>query len=180
MKHKLFENWILSDIPLEKQQQSQLKAHLENCESCRLLFRNWTTSKKLIEQSIHQKPAPGFTSRWKETIIIKEQVAKIRRFRLSLLGLLLMAFLTSFIYLIVSGSFMELFANGFTMISELAVGLTYGLSNIGYWLGRLPIAVPITAGFIFFGLINAFLMAGIFFLWNLKQRKFQTNEIHLD
>jgi hypothetical protein len=180
MKHKLFENWILSDIPLEKQQQSQLNEHLVNCENCRRLYRNWTASKKLIQQSIDQKPAPGFVTRWQTTIIIKEQIAKIRRFRLSLLGLLFTAFLTSVIYIVVSGSFLELFANGFTMISELTVSLTNGLSNFGYWLGRLPIAVPLTAGFIFFGLINAFLMAGIFFLWNLKQRKLQTDEIHLD
>jgi len=180
MKHKLYEKWILSEIPLGKQQQSQLNAHLEICENCRVLHRNWIASKKLIMQSINQKPAPGFTGRWQETIIIKEQVAKIRRFRLSLFGLLLLAFFSSIIYLLVSGSFMQQFANGFTMISEVAVSLTNGLSDLGYWLNHLPIAVPITAGFIFFGLINSFLMVGIFFLWNLKQRKFQTNEILLD
>jgi hypothetical protein len=180
MKHKLYENWILNEVPLEKQQLSQLNAHLESCESCRVLSKNWTASKKLIIQSIDQKPAPGFSNRWQEMIIIKEQVEKIRRFRLSMFGLLLLGFFTSIFYLIASGSFMELFANGFTMISKFAVNLTNGLSSLGYWLGRIPLAVPITAGFLFFGLINAFLMVGIFFLWNLKQRKFQTNEIHPD
>ena len=93
MKHKLYENWILNDDPIEKQQQSQLNAHLESCKSCRILLKNWTASKKLILQSIDQKPAPGFSNRWQELIIIKEQTAKVRRYRLSLFGLLLLAFL---------------------------------------------------------------------------------------
>ena len=180
MKHKQYESWILDEAPLTDQQQVKLNGHLALCEKCCILNSSWTASRKLIMQSIYQKPAPGFADRWQEMIIIKEQVAKIRRFRLSLFGLMLLAFFSSVIYLLASGSFMQLFANGFTMISELAISLTNGLSSLGYWLSRLPIAVPITAGFIFFGLINAFVMVGIFFLWNLKQRNFQTNEISLD
>ena len=74
-------------------------------------------------------------------------------------------------------SFIQVFANGFSMISELIIGITTSLSNLGYWLSRLPIAVPITVGFLLFGLFNAFLLAGIFFLWNLKQRNLLTDGI---
>ncbi|MDO9545750.1 MAG: hypothetical protein Q7J07_03245 [Pelolinea sp.] len=180
MKHKQYESWILDEAPLSEQQQLELNEHLEICTNCRVLNSSWTASKKLILQSTYQITAPGFASRWQKTVIKNERLEKIRRYRLNLFGLILLAFFSSVIYLLVSGSFMQMFANGFTTISKMAINFTIGLSSLGYWLSRLPIAVPITAGFIFFGLINAFVMVGIFFLWNLKQRKLQTNEIHLD
>ena len=177
MKHKQYENWILDDAPLSDAQQHELDTHLEVCKSCQLLLRGWVASKQLITQSTMQNPAQGFTDRWQKTRIRKCQIEKVRRHRLTLFGLVLLAFVSSIIYILVSGSFMQMFANGFTMILETVMGITNGLSTIGYWLSRLPIAVPITAGFIYFGLLNSFVIVGIIFLWNLKQRKLQTNEI---
>lgn len=58
--------------------------------------------------------------------------------------------------------------------------MTDGLSNIGSWFYQVPIAVPLTIGFVFFGLLNAFIMVGLFTLWDIKQRKLQTNEIQAD
>ncbi len=180
MKHKQYESWILDEVPLTDAQQQELDAHLDVCESCRVLRRSWIASKQLITQSAMQVPALGFTDRWQITVRKKRQIEKVRRYRLTLFGLILLAFASSVIYILVSRSFMQMFANGFTMISEMVVGLTNGLSTIGYWLNHLPIAVPITAGFIFFGLINSFVIAGIFFLWNLKQRKLLSDEISVD
>ncbi len=180
MKHKQYESWVLDEAPLTTAQQQKLDAHLEVCESCRVLYRSWIASKQLITQSIMQVPALGFTDRWQTTVHKKYQIEKVRRYRLTLFGLLLLAFASSVVYLLVSGSFIQMFTNGFTMILEMVMGLTNSLSTIGYWLSRLPIAVPITAGFIFFGLINSFVMVGIFFLWNLKKRKLLAYEISMD
>jgi len=180
MKHKQYESWILDEGPLTDTQQQKLDIHLEVCENCRTLRRSWIASKQLITQSAMQVPTLGFTDRWQTTYIRKCQIEKVRRYRLTSFGLMLLAFASSVIYMLVSGSFMRMFANGLTVISEIVMGLTNGLSTIGYWVSRLPIAVPITAGFIFFGLINSFVMVGIFFLWNLKQRKLLTNEISVD
>ena len=180
MKHKQYESWILDEAPLTDALQQELDAHLKVCENCRLLRRSWIASKQLITQSAAQVPAPGFIERWQITILKKYQIEKVRRYRLTIFELILLAFVSSVIYLLVSGSFMQMFANGFTTISEIVMGTTNGLSTISYWLSRLPIAVPVTAGFIFFGMINAFTMAGIFFLWNLKQRKLLADEISVE
>jgi len=177
MKHKQYENWILDDAPLSDAQQHELDTHLEVCKNCQLLLRGWVASKQLITQSTMQTPTLGFTDRWQKTRIRKCQIEKLRRHRLTLFGLVLLTFVSSIIYILVSGSFMQMFANVFTMVLEIVVGITNGLSTIGYWLSRLPIAVPITAGFIYFGLLSSFVIVGIFFLWNLNQRKLQTNEI---
>jgi hypothetical protein len=180
MKHKQYENWILDEAPLTDAQQYKLDAHLKVCESCRVLHRSWIASKQLILQSTTQVPAAGFTNRWQITILKKCRIEKVRRYRLTLFGLILLASASSVIYMLVSGSFMQMFANWFTMISEIVMGVTNGLSTISYWLSRLPIAVPVTAGFIFFGMINAFVMVGIFFLWNLMQRKLLADEISVE
>ena len=180
MKHKQYESWILDEAPLTDASQQELDAHLKVCESCCALHRSWIASKQLITQSAMQVPAPGFTDRWQITILKKCRIEKVRRYRLTLFGLILLAFASSVIFMLVSGSFMQMFSNGFTMISEIVMSVTNGLSTINYWLSRLPIAVPVTAGFFFFGMINAFVMVGIFFLWNLKQRKLLTNEISVE
>ena len=180
MKHKQYENWIMNDAPLSGAQQHELDTHLEVCVSCQLLLRSWAASKQLITQSTMQIPAKGFTDRWQKTRARKCQIEKIRRHRLTLFGLMLLAFASSIIYLLVSGSFMQMFANGFTVILDIVMGLTNGFSTFGHWLSRLPIAVPITAGFIYFGMLNSFVMVGLFLLWNLNQRKLLTNEISED
>ena len=180
MKHKQYESWILDEAPLTDSEQQELGTHLKICDHCRKLQNNWIASKQLIGQSVMQTPQPGFADRWQATLLRKIRVKKIRRYRLTIFGIVMLTFVSSVTYMLISGSFMQIFVNGFTMISELILRLTNNLSTFGYWISRLPIAVPITAGFLFFGLINAFLMVGLFFLWNLKQRKMQTNEITLE
>ena len=177
MKHKQFEQWILEERQLNSDQQNELSKHLDNCSSCRLLHKGWSASKKLISQSAIHAPAPGFISRWKNTVEQKQQFENIRNYRLTLFGLILLALLVSVGYVWMTGSAAPLFANSITLFSDLIIGISHGLSTIGYWINRMPIAVPITAGFLFFGLVNAFALACIFLIWNLSNRRLQTNEI---
>ena len=173
MKHKQYERWILGDEePLSYKQQQELDAHLKVCKSCRSLRESWNANKQLITQSTAKIPAPGFTNRWQATLARKYQIEKIRNYRLTVFGLVLLAFTSSSIYIYASGSFFRMLANGFTMVSEMVIGLTNGLSAIGYWLNNLPIAVSVVAGYILIGMINSFTIVGMFFLWNLKQKEF--------
>jgi len=82
--------------------------------------------------------------------------------------------------MVASGSFLHMLADIFTSTTSLLFSLTKGLSSVSYWITRLPVVVPLTIGFIFFGLINAFILVGLFTVWNIKQRKLQTNEIETD
>ena len=176
MKHKQFENWIVGEASLTYEQQGQLDKHLNDCSSCRRLQIGWKASKQLIHQSAAHTPSPGFAARWEQTLIRKKQLENIRNFRLTLLGLILLALATSIGYVWVTGSAAPLFANSITLFSDLVMGISYGLSTIGYWVNNLPIAVPITAGFFFLGLVNAFALACIFLIWNLNNRKLLVNE----
>ncbi len=180
MKHKQYKQWILDETPLNSQQKKELNNHMRSCHSCRALHAGWSASKKMITRATLHSPAPGFSSRWQQTVIKKKQIEKVRRYRLSMLALVLLAFAGTVAYLVLSGSVMQYFANGLAMISDLIIKTTSGLSSIGYWLRGVPIAVPITIGFVFFGFLSSFFLVGIFFLWNMKQRKLQTNEIHIN
>lgn len=177
MKHKLYERWILDEMSLTRAQQQKLASHLHTCKSCLALQTGWTASKKLISLTATHQPATGFSDRWQQTIIKKSQIEKVRRYRLTIFGLVLLAFASTLTYTIASGSLMQTFANGIAVFSNVFMKITNGLSSIGYWLNHLPIVVPLTAGFAFFGLLTAFMMSGIFFLWNIRKRKLQPNEI---
>jgi predicted anti-sigma-YlaC factor YlaD len=180
MNHKQFEKWILDEPQLNASQEKELKQHLAVCTECRRLQTGWQASKQLLSQTNARTPAPGFDQRWGEYVVKKRQIEKVRRYRLTLFSLLMIAFATSLTYMVASGSFMFMLADIFNAISNMIIGITRGLSSLGSWLYQMPVAVPISIGFIFFGLMNAFIMVGVFILWDLKQRKLQTNEIQAD
>lgn len=180
MKHKQYERWIFNEAFLTPIQQRKLDEHIKDCDHCRLLYINWIASKQLILHSIEHTPAPGFVERWQKKIILKRRNEKVRRHRLTIFGFLVLAFISSLIYMLVSRSFMHIFANGFNAVSEIFIWITNGLSVINIWFSRLPIAVPFAVGFLFFGMISALTLTLIFFLWNIKQRKLLQDEISMD
>jgi anti-sigma factor RsiW len=64
MNHRLFEDWLLSDEPLEPEQRAELQEHLETCESCTRLAAVWQDTEALLSSTPMQAPQPGFTQRW--------------------------------------------------------------------------------------------------------------------
>ena len=180
MNHKQFESWILDEPKLSDSQIMDLQKHLAACPKCGQLDTGWQASKKLIKQAALKTPEAGFSVRWQAFAEKKCQMKVVRRQRIGIFLALLAVFLTSLTYMIASGSFLHMLADIFTSTTSLLFNLTKGLSSLGYWITRLPIVVPLTIGFIFFGLINAFILIGLFTMWNIKQRKLQTDEIKTD
>lgn len=180
MNHKQFENWILDEPELSQSQKKELKKHLTECSVCNQLETGWQASKVLLKQAAPKAPQPGFKNRWLALAEKKSQMAKVRRYRLTLFTLLVAAFAASLTFMIGSGYFMHTLADIFNSVSTIIIAMTNGLSTLGSWLYRVPIAIPLTIGFVFFGLLNAFIMVSVFTLWNLRQRKLQTNEIQAD
>ncbi len=180
MNHKPFENWILDESQLSADQKKEMARHLSACPHCRRLDSGWQASKRLMRHAVEKTPAPGFTQRWHVYAQRKRDMIKVRRYRLGMASLLFLAFIASLTYMIASGSIMQMLADVFNGITNIVIGITSGLSALGYWLYRLPIAVPLTLGFIFLGLINAFVFVALFAAWNLKQRKLQTDEVRVE
>jgi uncharacterized membrane protein len=180
MKHLPYENWILDEPKLKLEEISILTHHLAVCNQCRHLKNGWEASKALLTKANLAAPAPGFSARWQNTVIQKCKTEKVRQYRITLFGILMLTFLASMIYMVASGSFMQVLANFLNSIIQSIIAVTHSLSNLGLWINSMPTAVPLAAGFFFFGLINAFLMAAVFFFWNLKNRKTPVHETALD
>ncbi len=74
MDHQPFEQWILDQKTLTRQQETLLNEHLLVCEACSALSLSW----QAVEQALHtapiQSPAPGFVSRWQDNLITKKAV----------------------------------------------------------------------------------------------------------
>lgn len=171
MKHSQFKHWILDESDLKPEERNMLKEHLSGCRDCRQLKTGWEVSQKALAKPVLAAPAPGFADRWQSTLTRKIRIEKVRRHRLAVSGLVLLGFFVSLVYMIASGSFLNVLADSFNSLTHLLIAITNGLSTIGVWLGRLPVAVPIAAGFILFGLMTAFLMTMAFTLWNINNRK---------
>lgn len=180
MKHLPYENWILDEPELTGEDVKSLSQHLAVCKQCTQLKIGWEASKALLIQSKFIAPAPGFSTRWQNAILKKCQTEKVRRYRITMFGLITLAFAASLTYVVASGSLMQILANFINSIIQTVFNITNSLSALGLWITKLPTAVPLAAGFILFGLVNAFLMAAVLLFWNLKNRKTHLHEISLD
>lgn len=171
MKHSQYKDWILDKSTLNPEERKMLSAHLEGCRDCRQLKASWEASRKMLLNPVMASPAPGFTDRWQATLARKNRIEEIRRYRLTVAGLILSGFLASLGYMAASGLFLQVLADSFNSFTRLVIAVANGLSTLGLWFGRLPLAVPIAASFILFGLITAFLLTTAFALWNIRSRK---------
>jgi len=180
MKHLPYENWILDEPKLKPEEITSLSHHLEVCDQCRQLKRGWEASKALLTNATLATPAPGFSARWQNKVIQKCKTEKVRTYRITMFGLLVVTFLASVTYMVASGSFMQVLANFINSIIQSIIVVTHSLSVLGIMINKMPVAVPLAAGFLLFGLINAFLIATVFFFWNLKNRKTPIHETSLD
>lgn len=180
MNHLPYEGWILDEPELTNKEKESFANHLLTCKHCRQLKVGWEISKNCLNHPNTVLPASGFTNRWQKTLVRRINTEKVRRYRLSMFGVLMLIFTTSLIYTIASGSFLQILANFFSAIIRSIIAITNGLSSFGLWINKIPRTIPIAAGFIFLGLSTALMLAVVFLLWNLKNRKKSVYEITMD
>ncbi len=87
MSHQPYESWLLSDEPLDKENQQALQAHLETCESCRALSNALHEVDVTFAQSPPPTPKPGFTKRWQTRLAFSRQEHQQRKMWLLTIGL---------------------------------------------------------------------------------------------
>lgn len=64
MKHRLFEEWLLSEEALSEAQQEALHEHLATCASCQALETAWHRIEAGFRKVKTTEPRPGFVKRW--------------------------------------------------------------------------------------------------------------------
>jgi hypothetical protein len=77
MNHQPFEEWMLSDEPLDAEQDAALTQHLVSCPDCPPLARAWQAVRQEIATEPPEAPAPGFSMRWQARL--KERRAEQQR-----------------------------------------------------------------------------------------------------
>lgn len=93
MKHRPFEDWLLDDQPLDPTQKRELDAHMRTCNACCAIAE----SNLALRSARVIAPAPGFTARWQERLVLARRAQRRRTLLgtlfFSLGGLLLLALL---------------------------------------------------------------------------------------
>jgi hypothetical protein len=108
MNHRPFEDWLLDDQLLDPAQKRDLDAHLRECESCSAIAE----SNLALRSARLVAPAPGFTARFQERLVLARRAQRRRTLLgtlfFSLGGMLLLALLSGPTLVFMIGSPAEL------------------------------------------------------------------------
>jgi len=104
MNHRPFEEWLLDDQPLDPAQKRDLDAHLRECDACKGIAE----LNLALRSARVVAPAPGFTTRFQERLVLARRVQRRRTLLgtlfFSLGGLALLALLAGPILVSLIGS----------------------------------------------------------------------------
>lgn len=104
MNHRPFENWLLDDQPLTREQKRDLLAHLRTCPACTALAETGLA----LRSARPVAPVSGFAARWQARLALARKTQR-RRARLGVVilvvvGLVLLAWLIGPAAIAVAGS----------------------------------------------------------------------------
>jgi predicted anti-sigma-YlaC factor YlaD len=173
MNHQPFEQWLLSDEPLNTDQTAALHEHLQMCESCRRLAASWSEVRQLFQTTPIVQPDAGFSSRW-QAHLRKYQELEIEKkqnqqtwmvFALTTIGTILL--------FVVMLSQLTSYFNSPSEIFVYWMGQTIGLlSNISalrevvvILFGTILSAIPVS-----YWLISLSILAVLCLIWILSLR----------
>jgi len=71
MNHQPFEDWLLSDEPIDQEQEANLRQHLNDCPQCTTLSQALQSVEQEMARTPQVSPASGFTERWQARLAAK-------------------------------------------------------------------------------------------------------------
>lgn len=77
MNHQQYEQWLLSEEPLSRDQAEKLHSHLNTCEACQRLSAAWSEVLQLVRSAPLVEPESGFVARWQARLDV--QIARERQ-----------------------------------------------------------------------------------------------------
>jgi hypothetical protein len=170
MNHRPFEDWLLADQPLNPSQKRELDGHLRACKVCSAIAE----SNLALRSARLVAPAPGFTVRWQERLVVARRAQRRRTLLgtlfFSLGGLLLLGLLTGPILVSLIGSPAEWIS---AMVHALlfVYTTTLAVAEAGSVLFRvLPGFVPPFAWLVLFSALSGFALLWSVSIWRLIRR----------
>jgi hypothetical protein len=84
MNHQPYEDWLFAQDELSPEEGQELAAHLRQCEACKTLSTSWNEIEGLFSEDSIVGPAPGFSQRWKERMLLRKETNHHRQMSLIL------------------------------------------------------------------------------------------------
>ena len=163
MKHRPFEDWLLDDQLLDPAQKRELDGHLRSCNTCSAIAE----SNFALRSARIVSPAPGFTSRFQERLIVARR-AQRRRTMLgisffSLGGMTLLAFL-------VGPTLLSVFGSPAAWVSAMVHTLVFLYSTTLAVLEASSVLFRVLPGFMppFVWMISLSTLSGLGLLWSVS------------
>jgi hypothetical protein len=144
MSHQPFEAWILDHENLPITDRRALQAHMDTCPQCQRLHRQWGGVRQDLQARRMAAPAPGFTQRWKTSLVERRaQAQRKQAWRIFgiLLGSALFIFLLMAIYVMATTTptdWLIAVVRTLSTSSNLVNLLIYAVQT---WLSSTPLAV---------------------------------------
>ena len=170
MNHRPFEDWLLDDQLLDPAQKRELDGHLRTCNTCSAIAE----SNLALRSARVVAPAPGFTARFQERLVLARRAQRRRTLLgtlfFSLGGFLLLAFLAGPTLVSLLGSPAEWIS---AMVRTLLFVYTTGMAvgEAGFVLLRvLPGFMPPFAWLVLLSSLSGFALLWSVSIWRLMRR----------
>lgn len=76
MNHRQFEEWLVREEPLGRQEQKSLRDHLSSCAACAEVANSWNEVHTLMRHTEPPAANAGFTKRWERRLAEEEYQRK--------------------------------------------------------------------------------------------------------
>lgn len=163
MNHLPFENWLLNDELLDPPKKRELDAHLRSCDVCSAIAE----SNLALRSARVVGPAPGFSERFQERLVVARRAQRRRTLAGSLFfslgGIILLAALAGPTLLSILGSPAE-------WISTMIQAGLFIYSSVVAVLEASSVIVRVVPGFMppFLWLVILSTFSGLGLLWSIS------------
>ncbi|MDK1118874.1 MAG: hypothetical protein QGM50_08815 [Anaerolineae bacterium] len=163
MKHRPFENWLLDSQLLDSKQKHELDIHLRTCKACSAIAEAILA----LRSSKQVKPAPGFSSRWSDRLVLARRTQRRR----TILGITLFCLGGLVFFGILAGpTVSSLIGSPGEWLSGMVKSLLFIYTNLTAILGASSVIFRILPGFIppFGWLVILSTLSGLGLLWSVS------------
>ncbi len=163
MNHRPFEDWLLDDQLLEPTQKRELDVHLRTCDVCGAIAE----SNLALRSARVVAPAPGFTARWQERLVLARRAQRRR----TLLGTLFFSLGGMILLALLAGpTLVSLLGSPAEWISAFVRSLLFMYTTVMAVLEAGSVIFRVLAGFFppFIWLVLLSTLSGLALLWSVS------------
>ena len=165
MNHQPFENWILDEEDITKDQKIELAKHLETCSSCASLEKSWKSVRKGLKTAPEVNAPAGFSKRWQSNLSHRKEQERQQR------TIMIVSFATTGIAILIAlGYFFLPRVSPISLIIGIFTSMIQITSSISqFWVFIANLIDTIPAGLLLIMAISlSLLMSLTFVVWGMS------------